>query len=88
MKSAARVGGLSATARRDNDRHASLMRRAYRTSFLGGHACRLCPRVDIPSAVADRDRRKRADALWQLHWIRMRGARRPARTRRRVASLA
>jgi len=67
-----RIAGLASAARRDTDAHAAMMRRALRDRFLEGHDCRLCPRIDIPEGISDRDRQKRAERLWKLHWERMR----------------
>jgi hypothetical protein len=84
MKTYSRIGGLTAAARRDNDRHAAFMRRAFRESFRTGHRCRLCPEIEIPADVSPHDREQRAAALWQLHWERMRARRARGRTRRRM----
>jgi hypothetical protein len=76
MNSSSFAGALAANARRDVHAHAARMRRAYRDSFLVGHGCRLCPRIDIPADAPGGDRERRAAALWRLHWHRMRRQRR------------
>ncbi len=56
-------------AARERAAHAS---RSLRASFEHGHGCSLCPKVTIPDDLSPEERTARADALWHLHWIRLR----------------
>ena len=67
-----RLGGIVTGSRRDATRHAALMQRAWAEAFLAGHACALCPPTDIPEDLPQAERLRRAKALRQAHFIRMR----------------
>lgn len=45
-------------------------RQTFRDSFLTGHGCKVCPRIDIDPALPLHERQRMADAMWQLHWTR------------------
>lgn len=66
-----RLGGLSAAAQVDTLDRAMRGQRALRASFADGHGCKLCPRVDIPTDLPERERARRATALQTLHYTRL-----------------
>lgn len=50
-------------------------RQTFRDSFLTGHTCKVCPPVAIPADLPLHERQRRADALHQAHYVRVRMAR-------------
>jgi hypothetical protein len=65
------LGGLSRAARYDGLSVTQAARDRFRDSFLEGHDCKVCPRIDIPSDLAAPERERRADALRKLHYSRV-----------------
>jgi len=84
----AQLGGLAANAQRDTKAHAEMMRRAIQDGYQTGHDCRLCRRIDIPADITPEERQRRAHALWQLHWARMRRQKARFATQRKAKAAA
>lgn len=71
LASIQRLGGLSTAARIDTAARARAGQAAFRASFADGHGCKLCPRVDIPKHLPERERARRAAALMTVHFSRL-----------------
>ena len=71
----ARLGGLTRAALYDGVEVTAKARQAFRDSFLTGHSCKVCPEVTIPADLSLHERQRRADALHQAHYVRVRMAR-------------
>lgn len=80
IRDRARLGGLTRAALYDGAAVTAKARETFRTSFLTGHRCRVCPHVEIPADLAPLERQRRADALYQAHYVRVRLARGRKRT--------
>jgi hypothetical protein len=65
------MGALAANARHDGLEITAKARKLYQDSFLNGHGCKICPRIDIPDDLPDQERQRRADSLRKLHFARM-----------------
>lgn len=74
-RSAGRLGGLSRAARHDPRQIGRRAHETWRASFLQGHECGLCERIDIPADAPPQERARRAEALFKLHMQRVRDAR-------------
>lgn len=75
LRDRARLGGLTRSALYDGREVTAKARQAFRDSFLIGHTCKVCPQVTIPLDLAVAERQRRADALHQAHYVRVRLAR-------------
>lgn len=75
LRDRARLGGLTRAAMYDGREVTAKARQAFRDSFLTGHTCKVCPPVVIPSDLPLDERQRRADALHQAHYVRVRLAR-------------
>lgn len=73
-----RIGGLTTAAKYDGRDLTQKARDTYRASFLRGHGCTVCPRIDIPHGVSEFERTRRAHALRRLHFARIASARKSA----------
>lgn len=78
-----RIGGLARAAKYDGLTVTQKARDTYAASFLSGHQCAVCPRIDIPSGVSDVERARRAVALKRLHYQRCAARSAEKRSRRR-----
>lgn len=76
LASIGKLGGLTFAATNDTAALSAKGRSAFRDSFLTGHGCKLCPQVDLGPELSDRERVRRANLLFRMHFIRMVGARR------------
>jgi hypothetical protein len=76
----ARLGGYAARAKHDGVKLTAAARATFATSFRAGHACRVCPLVEMPSGLPEAEVVRRADALRRAHYTRL--ALRSARSRR------
>lgn len=85
IASLARIGGLSRAARYDGLEVTAKARETFRASFLDGHGCKICPRIDIPTTLAEPERERRAEALRRLHYERVSMAGSRARSARKLA---
>jgi hypothetical protein len=63
-----RKGGLTKAALYDTREATAAARAAFRDSFLNGHACKVCSRIDIPAELPAQERRRRAEALRKRHF--------------------
>jgi hypothetical protein len=72
---AGRLGGLSRAARHDPREIGRRAHETWRASFLQGHECGLCERIDIPADAPPQERARRGEALFRLHMQRVRDAR-------------
>lgn len=72
LSHAGRIGGLTRSARVDTVQAARSAQRALRQTFLSGHRCKVCPPTEIPRSCTDKERQRRADALFQAHMLRIR----------------
>lgn len=75
VRDRARLGGLTRAAMYDGREVTAKARETFRASFLIGHSCKVCPLVAIPANLPLDERRRRADALYQAHYVRVRLAR-------------
>lgn len=75
IRDRARLGGLTRAALYDGVEVTAKAREAFRASFLTGHGCRVCPRVEIPADLPLRERQRRGEALYSAHYVRVRMAR-------------
>ena len=66
-----RIGGLTTASMYDGVELTRKARDAYRLSFLQGHGCAACPRIEIPADVPDLERHRRAALLRRLHFARL-----------------
>ena len=71
LASIGRLGGLTYAAQNDVHEAAANARSAFNKSFLTGHGCRVCPRVDIPDELEKHERERRASALRSIHFTRL-----------------
>ena len=71
----ARLGGLVRSALYDGRTVTQAARDTFRASFLTGHDCKVCPRIDLPDDLSPSERKRRADALFAAHYARIRMAR-------------
>lgn len=71
IQEVARLGGLTKAAMYDGLEGTEAARSAYRRSFEMGHGCALCPRIEIPAALPEEERSRRAAALRKAHFARM-----------------
>lgn len=71
IASLARIGGLSRAARYDGVRVTQAARDTFRDSFLTGHDCKVCPRIDVPADLPLPERERRAAVLHRLHYERI-----------------
>ena len=71
IASLARIGGLSRAAQYDGLQVTAKARETFRTSFLDGHSCKVCPRIDVPVDLSGPERDRRAEALRRLHYQRV-----------------
>jgi hypothetical protein len=67
-----RLGGLMRAALYDGREITQKARDTFRASFLTGHACKVCPEVILPDDILPAERQRRADALYQAHYLRIR----------------
>ncbi len=63
-----RMGGLAKSATHDGREGTAAARIAFRDSFLDGHECKVCTRIDIPPDLPGHERRRRAEALRRRHY--------------------
>ncbi len=63
-----RKGGLTKAALYDTREATAAARAAFQDSFLDGHACKVCSRIDIPDDIPAHERRRRAEALRRRHF--------------------
>ena len=68
---AGRVGGFARAARYDGREMTAAARSTFAASFLTGHGCRVCPRVDLPGDLMPGERARRAEALRRGHYARV-----------------
>lgn len=71
LASIGRLGGLSTASRIDTAARARRGQAALALSFANGHGCKLCPRIDIPPNLPERERARRAETLKTLHFTRL-----------------
>ena len=69
LRQAGRKGGLTKAALYDSRDATAAARAAFNDSFLDGHGCKVCSRIDIPSDLPPADRRRRAEALRKRHFV-------------------
>lgn len=75
-----RIGGLTASATHDTSAQLAQARAAQEAKWLQGHGCRACgPRIEIPAAVTDSERQRRAKALRKRHYVLLSARRHRAR---------
>jgi len=65
---AGRKGGLTKAALYDAREATAVARLAFTDSFLQGHGCSVCSRIDLPAELPDGERRRRAEALRRRHF--------------------
>jgi hypothetical protein len=84
---AGRLGGYSRAARHDGELMTRKARQTFALSFLSGHGCKVCPRVDLPASLTDAERARRGEALRRAHYTRvaLESARARAGRRRKAA---
>lgn len=83
----ARIGGLTRAAQYDGLEVTSAARAAFTGSFLTGHGCKVCPRIDVPIDLPLPERERRAEALRRLHYQRVSLAASGARAAKRARAL-
>jgi len=81
-----RIAGYAAAARHDGREMTALARQTYRDSFSSGHACALCPRIDIPPGLPEAEVQRRVRALRAAHFGRLSLKSSIARAKRRKAA--
>ena len=60
-------------------------RQTFADSFLEGHACRVCPPVELPADLLPAERARRAEALRRGHYARVALASAHARSKKKAA---
>lgn len=68
LRQAGRIGGLTKAALYDSRDGTAKARDAFWNSFLEGHGCKVCAKIDIPSDLPSPERHRRADALRRRHF--------------------
>lgn len=69
LRQAGRIGGLTKAALYDSRAATAAARAAFLDSFLEGHGCKVCSRIDIPFDLPPGDRLRRAEALRKRHFV-------------------
>lgn len=75
VRDRARLGGLTRAALYDGREVTAKARETFIASFQAGHACRVCPPIELPADLLPAERQRRADALRAAHYVRVRLAR-------------
>lgn len=68
---AGRVGGHARAAMYNGIEVTQRARDAFAASFHEGHACRVCPRVELPADLLPGERGRRAESLRRAHFSRV-----------------
>lgn len=71
----ARLAAYVRSAKYDGREVTAKARATFRASFRTGHECKVCPLVTLPADLTETERDRRADALHQAHYLRIRLAR-------------
>ena len=84
---AGRAGGYARAALYDGRDMTAKARETFAASFLRGHACKICPAVEIPAGLLPGERERRAEALRRSHYARVALASARARSQKKAAAL-
>lgn len=66
-----KIGGLTFSATHDTKVFSTQGRKAFRESFSRGHGCDACETVTFPDDLDAREKQRRADALYRLHFANL-----------------